>query len=128
MAPSRECSAGAVKVIITLVLAHYSSALGILRAPNDMTVFLNESAVFTCETDGGLSGWSLNGTILEYLSPEIHRDLKVSKLNTAQGSRVENLTIPARAEYNGTRFQCLVVALSHPTLHSESALLKIQGT
>jgi hypothetical protein len=117
-----------ISALLLFLLLQTCLLQGIIKAPNDTTVFLKQSAVFTCETDGGLSGWSLNGTILEDLSPEIHGDLKVSRLNTAQGSRVENLTIPARAEYNGTRFQCLVVALSHPTLHSESALLKIQGT
>jgi hypothetical protein len=116
-----------ISALLLFLLLQTCLLQGIIKAPNDTTVFLKQSAVFTCETDGGLSGWSLNGTILEDLSPEIHGDLKVSRLNTAQGSRVENLTIPARAEYNGTRFQCLVVALSHPTLHSESALLKIQG-
>ncbi|CAI8038995.1 hypothetical protein GBAR_LOCUS21703, partial [Geodia barretti] len=99
----------------------------ILQGPNSTTVFLKQSAVFTCETDGGLAGWRLNGTILENLPPEIHNDLVVLTLNTAQGSRVENLTIPAKAKYNGTVVQCLVVALSHPALLSGNATLIIQG-
>ena len=98
-----------------------------MQGPNSTTVFLNQSAVFTCETDGGLAGWRLNGTILEDLSPEIHDDLEVSTLNTAQGSRVENLTIRARAEYNGTRVQCLVIVFGSPSVNSRSANLKIQG-
>ena len=99
----------------------------ILRAPENATVFLDQSAEFTCETDGGLSGWRMNGTLLEDLPPEIHSDLSVSVTNTAEGSRVEVLTIPARAEYNGTRVQCLVLGFGS-FVESENATLKIQGT
>ena len=42
------------------------------------------------------------------------------------GSSVEELTIPARAEYNGTRVQCLVLSLSDPDL-SGNATMIIQG-
>jgi hypothetical protein len=120
-------SSNVVAVYLCISLSALSFAQEILQGPNDTTVFLKQSAVFTCETDGGLSGWSLNGTILEDLSPEIHGDLKVSTLNTAQGSRVENLTIPARAKFNGTRVQCLVIVFGSPSVDSQSAYLKIQG-
>ncbi|CAI8019347.1 hypothetical protein GBAR_LOCUS11635 [Geodia barretti] len=114
-------------VYLFISLSALSFAQEILQGPNSTTVFLNQSAVFTCETDRGLAGWRLNGTILEDLSPEIHDDLEVSTLNTAQGSRVENLTIRARAEYNGTRVQCLVIVFGSPSVNSRSANLKIQG-
>ena len=99
----------------------------ILRAPNTQTVYSQESAVFTCETDGGLSGWRVNGTLLQNLQPEIHDDLKLSMVNTANGSTVENLTIPAKNIYNGTAVQCLVLAFGSPSINSEHAILKIQG-
>ena len=101
--------------------------LEILRAPNSMTVYSQESAVFTCETDGGLSGWRVNGTLLQNLQPEIHDDLKLSMVNTANGSTVENLTIPAKNIYNGTAVQCLVLAFGHQAIESSIASLKIQG-
>ena len=101
----------------------------ILRAPENATVFLDQSAEFTCETDSGLSGWRINRTLLQDLPPEIRSDLRVSVTSTAEGSTVEVLTIPARAEYNGTRVQCLVVTyFGGGSSESENATLKIQGT
>ena len=83
--------------------------------------------MFTCETDGGLSGWRINGTLLQNLPQEIHSDFMVSSIITANGSTVENLTIPARAEYNGTRVQCLVGIFGGSSDESKSVTLKIQG-
>ena len=100
----------------------------ILQAPESTVVYLDQSAVFTCETDGGgLTGWTVNGTILQSLPPEIRNDLHVSPTNTDEGTRVEELTIPARAEYNGTRVQCLVVIIGGSSDESENATLRIQG-
>ena len=79
-------------------------------------------------TRGGQSGWLVNGTLLEELeqnSPEIRDDIQVVP-NISAGSTMEKLTIPARAQYNGTRFQCAVFALTG-SLQSENATLKIQG-
>ena len=83
--------------------------------------------MFTCETDGGFSGWRINGTRLQDLPPEIRNDVMVSVTNTPEGSTVENLTIPARAEYNGTIVQCLVVTVGGSSDESENATLEIQG-
>ena len=99
----------------------------ILQAPESTVVFLNQSAVFTCETVGGLTIWRVNGISLRNLPPEIHNDLVVSPTNTDEGTRVEELTIPARAEYNGTRFQCLVLGFGGSSDESENATLMIQG-
>ena len=100
----------------------------ILQAPEDTTVFLDQSAEFTCETDGGISTWRINGTLLQDLPPEIHSDLDALVTNTAEGTRVERLTIPARAEYNGTRVQCLVLGFGGGSAASGNATLKVQGT
>ena len=100
----------------------------ILQAPKNTTVFLDQSAVFTCETDGGLSVWRINGSLLYYLPSEIRSDLDVSETNTAEGTTVEVLTIPARAEYNETKVQCLVGIFGGGSSESENATLKIQGT
>ena len=82
--------------------------------------------MFTCETRGDISAWRLNGTTLQNLPSEIESKLMVSGTNTAN-SRVENLTIPARAEYNGTRVQCLVLNIDGFSKESDNVLLKIQG-
>ena len=96
--------------------------------PNDATVFLSKSAVFTCETRGGQSAWLINGTLLEELeqnSPEIRSDIQAVS-NTSAGMTMETLTILARAQYNGTRFQCVVLTLTG-SLQSDNATLTIQG-
>ena len=94
----------------------------ILRAPENLTVFTGESAVFTCETDGGFSGWVINGTSQEDSAP----DITFSETPTNDGTTVTELIVPARAEYNGTRIQCLVVTPSS-LLESDNATLDIQG-
>ena len=99
----------------------------IIRVPENTTVFLDQSALFTCETNGGISGWRINGTVLQDLPPDIECDMRVSGSNTAEGTRVQRLTIPARAEYNGTRVQCLVLGFGG-FAESGNATLKIQGT
>ena len=83
--------------------------------------------MFTCETDDGFSGWRINGTRLQDFPPEIRNDVMVSVTNTPEGSTVENLTIPAKVEYNETRVQCLVVKVGGSSDESENATLKIQG-
>ena len=82
--------------------------------------------MFTCETVGGVLIWVVNGTQREIIDPEIRRDLMISETIIDGGSSVEELTIPARAEYNGTRVQCLVLSLSGSKL-SENATMIIQG-
>ena len=100
----------------------------IIQHPNDATVFLSESAVFTCVTRGGQSGWLVSGTLLEELeqnSPEIRSDIQAVS-NTSAGMTMETLTILARAQYNGTRFQCAVLTFSG-SARSDNATLTIQG-
>ena len=108
---------------------HFSDTPEILQAPESTVVFLNQSAVFTCETVGGALSWVVNGTQREVLPDEIRRDLMIiSETINDGGSTVQSLTIPARAEYNGTRVQCLVFSLSGSADLSENATLLIQGT
>ena len=102
---------------------HVSDTPEILQAPGSIVVFLDQSAVFTCETVGGTPSWAVNGTQRELFDPEIRRDLMISE---TIDDGVETLTIPARAEYNGTRVQCLVFSLSGSD-QSENATLIIKG-
>ena len=83
--------------------------------------------MFTCETVGGVTTWRVNGILLQSLPPEIRSDLLRSETNTPEGTVVEELTIPARAEYNGTRVQCLVGIFGGSSDESENATLRIQG-
>ena len=103
-----------------------SSHAEILVAPESRVVFLDQSAEFTCETVGGTLVWIVNGTQREVHPPEIRRDLVVSETIIDGGSTLETLTIPARAEYNGTRVQCAVLILGGSAL-SENATMTIQG-
>ena len=106
---------------------YISVAAEILHAPESTVVFLDQSAVFTCETVGGALVWIVNGTQREVIDPEIRRDLIISETIIDGGRTVQELTIPARAEYNGTRVQCLVFSLSGSD-QSENAMLLNQGT
>ena len=106
-----------------LLLTFFSE---ILVAPESRVVFLDQSAVFTCETVGGSLVWVVNGTQRVVHPPETHRDLVVSETIIDGGTTLENLTIPARAEYNGTRVQCAVLTFGGSAL-SDNATLKIQG-
>ena len=99
----------------------------ILHAPESTTVFLNQSAVFTCETGGGTTLWRINGTQRETFLPDIRIDLVVSEITTPEGHSVQTLTIPARPQYNGTVVQCLSVIFGGPFVESDNATLTIQG-
>ena len=98
----------------------------ILVAPESKVVFLGQSAVITCEAVGGTLAWIVNGTQREVHSDDIRRDLVVSETIIDGGITLETLTIPARAEYNGTRVQCAVITFGGSD-QSENATLWIQG-
>ena len=83
--------------------------------------------MFTCETDGGIPAWKINGTLLNDLPPEIHGDIEVLVTHTAEGTTVEELIIPGIVGYNGTRAQCLVGTLGGSTAESETVTMRIQG-
>ena len=99
----------------------------ILHAPESTTIFLNQSAVFTCETRVGITSWRVNGTQREILLDEIRSDLVVSESPVPGGTTVHTLTIPVRAQYNGTRVQCLSVTIGGPYVESDNVTLTIQG-
>lgn len=99
----------------------------ILHGPSDVTVYLDQSAEFTCEIAGGLSGWKVNGTKLEDLPPEVEKDMETTDPSTGNGTILSTLTIPARAKYDGTTFQCLSIKYGSST-PSKTATLRVQGT
>ena len=112
-----------------IILHHIGHSSDVIQDPENATAFLDKSAVFKCETTGGSTSWYVNGTLLETLPPNVQRDLlEPPGINTPDGTRLENLTIPARAEYNGTRVQCVVFTADGLTaIESESATFRIQG-
>ena len=103
-----------------------SSHAEILDAPESKIFFLDQSAVFTCEVVGGTLVWVVNGTQREVHPAEIRRDLVVSEIITDDDTTLETLTIPARAEYNGTRVQCAVLTFGGSD-QSDDATMTIQG-
>ena len=106
---------------------HFYISAVIVNNPENKTVFLNQSAVFKCETDGGVSGWRINGTLPEDLPPAVGSDLEFPSTNTDEGNTLLKLIIPARAEYNNTRVQCLTGTFGSSSAESNAAILKIQG-
>ena len=99
----------------------------IVEPPRDTTVFLDHSAVFVCGTRDALYGyWRVNGTAYNYLPPAIRADLDADQ-ETVGDIEVYTLTIPGRAEYNGTEVQCVAGDDGGGTIESAIATLKVQG-
>ena len=72
--------------------------------------------------------WRVNGTQRATFMPDIRSDLVVSEESTTpEGTTVETLTIPARAQYNGTIVQCLSVIIDVSRAESDNVTLTIQG-
>ena len=80
--------------------------------------------MFTCETRGGAIGWKVNGTLFEGLGSNEINSKKAGNA-TAEDTTVETLTIPARAQYNGTRVSCLSVIPGVSFVESGNATLTI---
>ena len=99
----------------------------IVDPPENVTVFIDQSAVFTCETDGGLPGWRVNGTLLHDLPRQIREDIHIEERNTDHHTTIEIFTIPAKAGYNETIINCLSAEIGGLFVESETAILKIQG-
>ena len=101
----------------------YKISAEIVQPPSDTTVFLGESAVFECVLNSDFSGWRVNGTPFDRLDLDIRNDLMTpDQPNTKEGNILIQLIIPARAEYNGTRVQCVI-----PGHKSENVTMNIQG-
>ena len=86
------------------------SSSEILQPPENNTLFLDQTAEFMCEIDSDTLVWKINGTERSNTPPEIRTDLVVRETITSGGSTVEDLAIPAKAEYNGTLVQCIILS------------------
>ena len=101
----------------------------ILTHPDDRTVFLDDEdgAFFSCNTrDSSSTHWRLNETDYDDLPSQLQDDLTIHILS-ASVSVVLQLSIPARAEYNGTRVQCVAESDDGHSIVSDTATLTIQG-
>ena len=95
--------------------------------PTDRTVFLDDDAQFLCGTQGSSTiYWRLNGTDYNDLPSDVQDDLNISDGSTALLDFID-LTITARAEYNGTRVECVAENNDGDSVVSDTATLTIQG-
>ena len=83
--------------------------------------------MFTCEVDTSHSEWIFNGT-LRYNFPR--GDLVLASWNYTAAGTVMELSIIARAEYNGTIVECFAASVFTDPIFYETkiATLNIQGT
>ena len=101
----------------------------ILTHPDDRTVFLDDEngAFFSCNIrDSSSTHWRLNETDYDDLPSQLQDDLVISSISTTLSVFLE-LLIPARAEYNGTRVQCVAENDDGHSVVSDTATLTIQG-
>ena len=115
------CSCSPTMLFTIVYMVHVQCAYspsGITNAPMSQTEFLNREAIFTCVTRDAATHWIVNGT--ELPSP-LYEDLRTNSTTFGE-IRLFELTIPARAEYNGTRVQCVNGETS------DEVTLTIQGT
>lgn len=83
--------------------------------------------MFTCQIDSGHLGWIVNGTELHDLPQEISNNIRFSSM-PINDTYLEDLSIPAKEEYDNVTFQCVAVGIPGTTaLRSEIAILRIQG-
>ena len=100
----------------------------IVTPPGDRTVFLNDDAVFSCLTDVDYTAhWRLNETDYDDLPSQLQHDLVIRSESISNIFGVYSITIRARAEYNGTRVQCVAESDDGHSVVSDTATITIQG-
>ena len=101
-------------------------AIVIVEGPTDLTVFLDQEAVFSCLTRDISTHWMVNETDIENLPLSLHDDL-ITEYVTSGEFGLFALVILSRAEYNETRVQCVAENDDGDTIVSDAATLIIQG-
>ena len=90
-------------------------------------MFLRDGVFFTCLTQGSSTTyWRLNETDYDDLPGQLQHDFLLSSTSTALSEVIELMT-QARAEYNGTRVQCVAKSDDGHSVVSDTATLTIQG-
>ena len=98
----------------------------IVSHPRDRTVFLDDDARFNCITQRNFTPyWRLNGTDYDDLPSQLHDDLALYRFSEMYEHLA--LIIVAKAEYNGTRVQCVTESNDGDSVVSNTATLSIQG-
>ena len=98
------CSESKVLPLVYVTIKSFSFVYTvILTPPNDTIVFINQSAVFSCETDGGFIDWRINGTFYQDIQRAVRNDIYISSVDITNSQ----LTIFARVKYNPTEIQCV---------------------
>ena len=99
----------------------------ILSDPDDMTVFLDDDAFFSCVTRSSSSShWRLNGIDYNELSSDVLEDVATSNGSSTQSEFID-LIITAKTEYNETRVECVAENNDGDSIVSNTASLYIQG-
>ena len=106
---------------------HSCSLLEIVHPPRDIIVVVGDWAEFTCEVqDASFTSWRVNSTYTSSLPTSIRGDIMFGQ--TIDGDyEVHSLSMRTRAEYNQTKFQCVVISAEDEIFWSENATLLIQG-
>ena len=101
-----------------------------MEYPSDETVFINQTAVFTCEINGAFryQHWRVNGTDFNSLSCDIRDDMDTDQEIVGDNGQF-NLIITGTAKYSGTTVQCVVGGGGGGggERESDNATLNIQG-
>ena len=119
------CMSRVMKCAWTYQLSYYSPE--IVTPPESVVVFTDSEAEFTCGTRNAPSfSWRVNGTFFSQLDPSLRADLDPDQETVGDIDR-HTLTIPARAEYNGTVVQCVASVPGGEFRQSGNATLTIQG-
>ena len=108
-----------------MLLMHSTYFAADCEYPSDATVFINQKAVFTCVIHGASLYWKVNGTAFTSLERDVRDSIDTTQVTVGENEEF-NLIIPGRAEYNGTRVQCVTV-YEGGEKESENATLRIQG-
>ena len=119
------CMSRVMKCTWTYQLSCYSPE--IVTSPESVVVFTDSAAEFMCGTrNAPFFTWRVNGTFFSQLDPSLRADLDTDQ-ETVGDNELYTLTIPARAEYNGTVVQGVASVPGGEFRKSRSATLTIQG-
>ena len=93
----------------------------IIEHPQNQTVCVGESAVFTSETDGGFPDWYFNDIARPMLPPEISSYIhRADGVNTKNGTTIESLIVNYNETFNGVGVWSTVLAFDNSGLSVNS--------
>ena len=96
-------------------------SLGIIEHPVNTTVFIDQSAIFKCNSTDDYIQWKVNGT---RIYGEVSSDITIARDTQTFNS---TLTIRGRAVYNGTSVQCVSGDVGNDTNYSIISYMTLQG-